>query len=93
LAWVIGLNVIEKVFKYHEALCQPICCFLLALPQNLISLLTYLHLCFQIIEFLKSSLCKKTCKIKDEVSKCFDTSKNDYLNTWGAELDIDIWYP
>jgi hypothetical protein len=41
-------------FKYHEAFCLPISSLLPPLPQNLISLLTYLHLCFQIVEFLNS---------------------------------------
>lgn len=54
IAWVIGLEVLGKGFQYHEALWLPIYSLLPPLPQNLISLLTYLHLRFQIVEFLNS---------------------------------------
>jgi len=51
LAWVIGLKVLRKVLKYHKAFCLPTCFLLLVLPQNLVFLLTYRPLCFQIADF------------------------------------------
>jgi hypothetical protein len=68
IAWVIGLKVLGKVFKYHEPPCLPIYSLLLALLQNLISFINFSTFMFSNCWIKKISLCKKTSKRKGEVS-------------------------
>jgi hypothetical protein len=68
IAWVIGLKVLGKVFKYHEPPCLPICSLLLALLQNLISFINFSTFMFSNCWIKKISVCKKTSKTKGEVS-------------------------